>query len=140
MNKRKGKSQSFWSKFDRYGEAMNTTMKAPVRKDPLSLTGEPLDPHIISERALKTREKRTIMQKKRGLFNIISQKFAEASKWHISDDRNPTRKIKTNHLKVMPQIIEDGDDYHNSIAYNSSKLALNYQLFITQLHLKYRII
>jgi hypothetical protein len=130
MNKRKGKSMSFWSRFDRYGKSMSTTMKAPVQRDPLSLTGEPLDPHIISERALKTRERRTIMQKKRGIFNVISQKFAEASKWHFNDDRNPTRKIKTSHLKVKPQRIENGDDHNNYIAYNSSKLALKLFLFL----------
>lgn len=34
----------------------------------------------------------------RGFFSVISKKFSQASKWHF--ENNPTRKIKTSHLRV----------------------------------------
>lgn len=65
--------------------------------DELTLAGQPLDPYVISTRELKTREKKKRQKLQEGFFNQVSQQFAEASKRHFGD--NPTRKIKTSHLK-----------------------------------------
>ena len=48
-----------------------------------------------------------------GYFGVISDKFAEASKMHF--ENNPTRKIKTKHLRVKSdgeRILQEGIDYH----------------------------
>lgn len=105
---------------------MNTTVKVPIHKESLSLTGKPLNPNIISERELRTNEQMRIMKQKKSFFNVISQKFSEASKWHFKDNLNPTRKIKTSHLRVKSMRQNNEKDYHQG---------KNYKIFNSKLYL-----
>lgn len=77
---------------------MNTTSPVENQKRDLSLSGQPLDPYIISTRAIKTKNEQRRQKESRGFFNFISKKFSQASTWHFGD--NPTRKIRTSHLRV----------------------------------------
>ena len=82
-------------------------------KGKLSLSGRPLDPNLIANRELQSKKEDRIKKDNNGFFGIISKKFAQAAKWHFSN--NPTRKIKTSHLRVNSSSSTLNEDFYSKI-------------------------
>lgn len=85
----------------------------PDSKGKLSLSGRPLDPNLIANRELESKKEDRMSKDSKGYFNFISKKFAQAAKWHFSN--NPTRKIKTSHLRVNSSNSSINEDFYSRI-------------------------
>lgn len=85
----------------------------PDSRGKLSLSGRPLDPNLIANRELESKKEDRISKEGKGYFNTISKKFAQAANWHFSN--NPTRKIKTSHLRVNSSNSTMNEDFYSRI-------------------------
>ena len=88
---------SFWG-LSQFRSPIFFSTKGSRHNKALSLTGQPLDPDILHQRKIHTKEQERRRREKRSFFSHVSKQFSEASKHHFGD--NIGRKINTNHLKV----------------------------------------
>lgn len=89
----------------------------------MSLSGKPLDPYVISTREIQSKDEERRKKENRGFFNYISKKFSQAANWHFGN--NPTRKIKTSHLRVKSSDSLAIEEVYSQILNQNEKNSLN---------------